>query len=189
MPKIVDREKIKIEIMEAFEACIKDKPISNISLRDIAKKAGMSHPKLLSYFSAKEDIIREYCEYTKYEMVHRLELWFTEHDHREFPSQQAYLDAFMLYVVESCKNENRFPTRIQNIVLARYDQGILKNIAEEYVELRSMLERNLIKIYGEGNKAAQAEALMVLITGAVACCYNRTLTGKINSNMISSLLE
>lgn len=95
----------------------------------------------------------------------------------------------MFYVVESCKKEDRFRTRIQNIVLARYDQGIRKNIAEEYVELRSMLERNLIKIYDGGNKAAQAEALMVLITGTIACCYNGTLTGNINKNLFSQFLN
>lgn len=52
-----------------------------------------------------------------------------------------------------------------------------------------MLERNLIKIYDGGNKAAQAEALMVLITGTIACCYNGTLTGNINKNLFSQFLN
>ena len=50
MPLIVDKEAVRHEILMAFEACISDKPIDRISLRDIAARAGMTHPKLLNYY-------------------------------------------------------------------------------------------------------------------------------------------
>ena len=54
MPKIVDREKMQNKILLAFEACVQDKHISQITLRDIAAKANMTHPALLNYFPPKK---------------------------------------------------------------------------------------------------------------------------------------
>ena len=44
MPLIVDKEAIREEILMAFQRCIEKKPLMNVSLRDIAAEAGMSHP-------------------------------------------------------------------------------------------------------------------------------------------------
>ena len=47
MPLVVDKEKEKAKILVAFEKCIAEKPLFNITLWDIASKAGMTHPKLI----------------------------------------------------------------------------------------------------------------------------------------------
>ena len=60
MPLIVDKEAVRHEILMAFEACISDKPIDRISLRDIAARAGMTHPKLLNYYHSKDDLVLAY---------------------------------------------------------------------------------------------------------------------------------
>ena len=65
MPIIVDKEKMRMDILMAFQRCIEKKPIDTISLRDIAAEAGMSHPKLLHYFENKDDLILTYVKYTK----------------------------------------------------------------------------------------------------------------------------
>ena len=57
MPIIVDKEKMRMDILMAFQRCIEKKSIDTISLRDIAAEAGMSHPKLLHYFDSKDDLI------------------------------------------------------------------------------------------------------------------------------------
>lgn len=53
MPIIVDRDQIRRDILMAFQRCIERKPMMNVSLRDIAAEAGMSHAKLLNYFESK----------------------------------------------------------------------------------------------------------------------------------------
>lgn len=65
MPIIVDKDAVREEILMAFQRCIVRKPMTNISLRDIAREAGMSHPKLLNYFTDKDEIILSYCKYTR----------------------------------------------------------------------------------------------------------------------------
>ena len=57
MPIIVDRDQIRRDILMAFQRCIERKPMMNVSLRDIAAEAGMSHAKLLNYFESKNDLI------------------------------------------------------------------------------------------------------------------------------------
>ena len=53
MPLIVDKDAVRYDILMAFQRCIDKKPLMNVSLRDIAAEAGMSHPKLLNYFGSK----------------------------------------------------------------------------------------------------------------------------------------
>ena len=65
MPIIVDKEKVRMEILLAFQRCIEKKPIDKVTLRDIAAEAGMSHPKLLNYFESKDELILSYVRYTR----------------------------------------------------------------------------------------------------------------------------
>ena len=46
MPIIVDKEKVRMDILLAFQRCIEKKPIDKVTLRDIAAEAGMSHPNV-----------------------------------------------------------------------------------------------------------------------------------------------
>ena len=65
MPVVVDREQVKKDILLAFERCMVTIPMANVSLRDIAKEAGMSHANLLNYFTSKDDLITLCCDVTE----------------------------------------------------------------------------------------------------------------------------
>ena len=60
MPLIVDKAAVREEILMAFQRCIDKKPLMNVSLRDIAAEAGMSHPKLLNYFGMEQCLVQIY---------------------------------------------------------------------------------------------------------------------------------
>lgn len=49
------------------------------------------------------------------------------------------------------------------------------------------LERRMSYLNTRGGGAAEAEAMMILISGTFICNYNRALTGRINGNIISSI--
>lgn len=149
----------------------------------------MSHPKLLNYFPTKEDIILAYCSTTQKDMIQLFESWFNAHEPDDYPSAPAYLDAFLCYVAGGNRSEQRPRARIQTMILAQYNQEIRANLIEEFQILRVMLEQHLRKVYGDQIGPAQAEALMVLVTGAIASRYNGTLTGTVNQDMISQLLK
>ncbi len=101
MPIIVDRDQIRRDILMAFQRCIERKPMMNVSLRDIAAEAGMSHAKLLNYFESKNDLILAYVRYTREYMCEKCSQWFAEHDRADYDSNLAYMNAFMDYVANA----------------------------------------------------------------------------------------
>ncbi len=89
MPIIVDRDQIRRDILMAFQRCIERKPMMNVSLRDIAAEAGMSHAKLLNYFESKNDLILAYVRYTREYMSEKCSQWFAGHDRADYDSNLA----------------------------------------------------------------------------------------------------
>ena len=173
MPIIVDRDQIRRDILMAFQRCIERKPMMNVSLRDIAAEAGMSHAKLLNYFESKNDLILAYVRYTREYMSEKCSQWFAGHDRADYASNLAYMNAFMDYV--------------QTYVLARYDPEIGRLVQEEFRAWRTLMEQCLIRIYGEEVGMHEAEAMMILIAGTFICNYNQALTGEINDNILGYL--
>ena len=124
MPIIVDRDQIRMDILMAFQRCIERKPMMNVSLRDIAAEAGMSHAKLLNYFESKNDLILAYVRYTREYMSEKCSQWFAGHDRADYASNLAYMNAFMDYVANAPAHEQRPNATTQTYVLARYDPEI-----------------------------------------------------------------
>lgn len=187
MPLIVDKEQVRMEILMAFQRCIEKKPMMKISLRDIAAEAGMSHPKLLNYFESKNDLILHYCQYTREYMSEKCSEWFMSHDRKEYESNLAYMNDFMAYVANGKVGENRPNATTQTYVLAHYDGDVAELVKGEFKEWRELMESLLRNIYGDEAGGAEAEAMMILISGTFICNYNNALTGKINDNIIGYL--
>lgn len=186
MPLIVDKEAIREEILMAFQRCIEKKPLMNVSLRDIAAEAGMSHPKLLNYFGSKEELILSYVRYIREFMSEKCKQWFAEHDRADYDSNLAYMNAFMSYVARGKVGENRPNATTQTYVLAHYDERVAELIREEFAEWRRVMEQCLKNIYGESVGRREAEGMMILIAGTFICNYNDALTGDISDDILGS---
>lgn len=184
MPLIVDRDAVRISILMAFQKCIEEKPLTNITLRDIAQKAGMPHSKLLYYFKNKEDLVTSYVRYTQDYFSDKCVEWFIENQRENYDSNPAYLNAFMQYVAEGKSGENRPNATTQTYVLAHYNEEVRKLVQEEFRAWRITMEACLSAIYGDEVGAKEAEAMMILIAGTFICNYNGALTGEINSNIL-----
>ena len=187
MPLIVDKEAMRMEILMAFQRCIETKPMTKVSLRDIAAEAGMSHAKLLNYFESRDDLVVNYVRYTKDFMTQKCKAWFSEHDRRDYESNLAYMNAFMSYVANGKAREERPNATTQTYVLTHYNEEVAQLVKEEYKEWRETMEQCLIAIYGETVGKQEAEAMMILIAGTFICNYNGILTGGINHNIIGYL--
>lgn len=186
MPLIVDKDAIRMEILMAFQRCIDRKPLTNVSLRDIAAEAGMSHAKLLNYFDSKEDLLVSYVRYTRDYMSRKCVEWFQEHDRADYGSNSEYMNAFMSYVARGKVGEKRPNATTQTYVLAHYNERVAELVEEEFAEWRRIMELCLKKIYGEEVGAREAEGMMILIAGTFICNYNNALTGNISDDIIGS---
>lgn len=187
MPAIIDHDKVKMEILEAFQSCINEKPLTSISLRDIAEKAGMSHSKLLYYFKNKHELIISYVQYTREFITEKLIAWFEENPRENYGSNLEYMNALMAYVAKGKDGEVRPNATTQTYVLARYDKEIEQLVRDEFRHWRETTEQCLTKIYGPEVGAKEAEAMMILVSGTFLCNYNRVLTGNINDSILSCL--
>ncbi len=187
MPIIVDKDAMRLDILMAFQRCIERKPMTKVSLRDIAVEAGMSHAKLLNYFADRDDLVVSYVRYTKDYMTEKCKAWFMAHDRADYESDLAYMNAFMSYVADGKAGEERPNATTQTYVLTHYNEKIAQLVREEFREWRETMEQCLIAIYGERVGKQEAEAMMILIAGTFICNYNDVLTGGINHNIIGYL--
>lgn len=187
MPLVVDREEEKKKILKAFEECLIEKPIFNISLRDIASKAGMTHPKILCYFSSRDELIREYCHYIKAYMYTHCEKWFQSHKKENYKSKKDYMNAFLEYVAEGDEGETRPTATVQTYVLAKYDSDINGMIKEEFMEWKALMKRCLVSVYGADITDDDAEFMMILISGIFICHYNGVISSGYGKDILSSL--
>ena len=186
MPLIVDKEAVRMEILMAFQRCIDRKPLTNVSLRDIAAEANMSHAKLLNYFDSKEDLLVSYVRYTRDYMSQKFLAWFNEHDRADYGSNAEYMNAFMSYVARGKTGEQRPNATTQTYVLAHYNERVGELVREEFAEWRRVMELCLKRIYGDEVGAREAEGMMILIAGTFICNYNNALTGGISDDIIGS---
>jgi AcrR family transcriptional regulator len=187
MPLIVDKDAMRLEILTAFQRCIEKKPLTKVSLRDIAAEAGMSHANLLNYDDSRDDLIVNYVRYTKDFMTEKCKAWFFEHDRRDYESNLAYMNAFMAYVANGKEGEIRPNATTQTYVLTYYNPEVAELVRAEFKEWRETMEQCLVAVYGEAAGKQEAEAMMILITGTFLCNYNGVLTGTINDNIIGLL--
>ena len=192
MPLIVDREKVRIDILMAFERCMEDTPMMNVSLRDIAKEAGMSHANLLNYFSSKNDLVFSYITYVRDFVSNICVDWFATHSRKRYKSNINYLNAFMSYVAENKFGENRPGALAQIYVLTHYDKDIAELVKQEFISWRKVMEEALVSVYGEEVGKKEAEAMVILIVGTLICNYCDVHTGRIQDSIVSqfgSLVE
>lgn len=187
MPIVVNKEAVRMEILMAFQRCMEKKPMTKVSLRDIAAEAGMSHAKLLNYFESRDALVVSYVRYTKDFMTEKCKTWFREHDRGDYESNLAYMNAFMSYVANGRAGEDRPTATPQTYVLTHYNEEVARLVKEEFREWRETMEQCLIAVYGQAVGKQEAEAMMILITGTFLCNYNGVLTGGINHNIIGYL--
>ena len=169
----------------AFERCMKKTPMMNVSLRDIAKEAGMSHANLLNYFSSKDDLVFSYITYVR-DFVSKICIdWFATHSRKRYKSNINYLNAFMSYVAENKFGENRPGALAQIYVLTHYDPAIAELVKKEFISWRKVMEDALVSVYGGEVGRKEAEAMVILIVGTLICNYCDVHTGRIQDSIVS----
>jgi AcrR family transcriptional regulator len=170
----------------AFEKCMKETPMMNVSLRDIAREAGMSHANLLNYFNSKDDLVLSYIKYVR-DFVSQICIdWFETHSRKRYKSNINYLNAFMSYVAENNFGDKRPSALTQIYVLTRYNPEIAAVVKEEFADWRKVMEDALIKVYGDKVGKKEAEAMVLLIVGTLIANYCDVHTGRISSSIVSS---
>ncbi len=183
MPIVVDREKEKKYILSMFHECCKEKSISNVSLRDVAKKANMNHQKILYYFHSKEDLLLEYI-YSFYDIYQGNDKIFK----RNLSTKREIIDAIIDYLFEIDKDNSYNVIFTQILTLAFYNPKI--KIAKEYVYKKwqdyiiEVFEKNCVSY-----TSREIQAILMLMDGLLLDNQENTLTNQNVKKIINSLFE
>lgn len=189
MPKIVNVEETKKEILLAFQRCTKTKPITKVTMRDIAQEAHISHPKVLYYFGSMEDLLFEYVHYISKLYSNLFTDWIEAYKkEKELPINPIEAIDSLLRNVAVYDNQEHSKTFIQIYTLAQFDERIEQTIRETYQEWISSLKMVIKELYGV-EKDHLAEPLMMLIEGVLLYTVNNNLHDLSNQKILSALKE
>lgn len=143
MPLIVDKEAEKKKILAVFHECCKEQPISSVTMREVARKAGINHQKILYYFHSKNDLLMEYVR--SYNEIYGREELLTD---RKLTCIKDVTHAIADYLYSVDRDNSYNVIFSQILTLAYYDEEIYKVREQIYSNwengIRRLLERNSI---------------------------------------------
>lgn len=178
MPLIVDKEAIKLDIMLAFQRLSKQRPMTAISLREIAAEAGMSHSKILRYFSDKNSLLAACVHWAGGLMYAQMEIWFDTHHLTAYPGKMDYLDAFFLHL-QTAQPSNVSP---QDVVMAcalsAYSDELRSAAAEEFSRMDSLFCDRISKEFGKILSCQEVQTISILFHGIYFSRFNGTISEK-----------
>lgn len=76
--KLTGRNKTRRDILIALQDCANTKPLSSITMREIAAASNISHSKIFYYFESKEHMFLNYVKYVEDEYVNFFEKWLSK---------------------------------------------------------------------------------------------------------------
>lgn len=185
MPKIVDPEFEKNNIILAFERCCQSTPITSVTVRAIAKEAGISHSKIFSYFSSKDEIIASYAKYIadiysrSFEGVVKKAIFKTD-DKKEL--LQSIISE--LYEVDQQNTVEKLYAQIY--VLGQYNEDMYRVVLDAYSDWRQSLTHMLQSIY-PNIEDSFARSILVLVEGILIYRMNDALSKEEAQQIITDL--
>lgn len=192
MPLIVDKEAVKQNIMLALQRLSEKRPLTAISLREIATEAGMSHSKILRYFSDKNSLLVACVHWASGFMYEQAEKWFGNHHLADFPDKISYLDAFFLHF-QTNQTRNVSPQDVvMTCALSAYSDEIRSAAAEEFSRMNSLFCRRFSEEFGKALSREEVHTISVLFYGIYFSRFNGTISEKDTfcpAAVICSLME
>lgn len=165
MPKVVDKEEIRQEIMEAFHRLSMVKPLTAISLREIAVEAGLSHSSILRYFHNKNSLLAACVQWATKSFQENIQDWFTAHHLADYDSRLEYMDAYYLYF----QNAQACRISAQDVVMAcalsAYSEELKAEISAGFVAVNQLIRACLTKEFDREVTEAETLSFCVIFYG------------------------
>lgn len=178
MPLIVDKEIIKLEIMQALQRLSEQRPLTAISLREIAAEAGMSHSKILRYFSDKNSLLAACVHWAGGLMHEQAANWLDTHRLAEYPDKKSYLDAFFLQLQTSQSSDVSPRDVVMACALSAYSDEIHCAAAEEFSRMNSLFCRRFSEEFGKALSREEVQTISILFYGIYFSRFNGTISEK-----------
>jgi AcrR family transcriptional regulator len=170
MPLVIDKEKEKRKILDALGECLNDIPLARISLRDIARKAGFSHSKLLVYFGTKDHLLKAFYEDRFDAYYYGAVSWFGASRTKSYSSVNAFYKDFIRFSVTDGIDTKSTNCMTQIFGLCRYNPEIGTLIEISFSRLRYLFEIAFKELNVPEDKTTEyANSAICFIEGILLC--------------------
>jgi len=134
MPRKSVQAERKIQILEALDACLQEKPFDQTTIKDIANAAGINHGMLHYYFRSKEDILIHYIEYVIQRHKTKLSEWLDSKDLRSTDEKKLFTDFLRFMTDQITLNQTLSKTFIEIWEIAIYKPEVRARLRMAYME-------------------------------------------------------
>lgn len=168
MPSKKDPEEKKIQILEALNQCLQEKPFDKTSIKDIARVAGVNHGLLHYYFKNKEDILTQYIEYVIDHYKTMFNSWLGEKQSLNIGDRELIEDFFEFMNSRITLNKKLSKVFIEIWKIAAYNDNIRAILQQAYQEWISALSEMLSTVTNDPATAYQTSAATVAFLEGMA---------------------
>lgn len=183
MPAIVDRDAVRKKICGGLEQMLGDKPLQQISMRDIAAKIGMSHQKIYHYYETKEALLQDYISKVSAAYVIDTEEIIRMTD--GMTVDQA-LETLIMNVFSIDQEERHTRIMVQIYGYAEYDASVKEMVRKMYRNWIASIQKFLYHVTGR-TMEEEATALLVLLEGMVLYSLNTDYCRKTAKSLIKNI--
>ncbi len=177
----------KIQILEALNQCLQEKPFDKTSIKDIARVAGVNHGLLHYYFKNKEDILTQYIEYVIAHYKSLFNGWLGEKQTQNIGDRELIEEFFEFMNSRITLNKDLSKVFIEIWEIAAYNAGIRAILQQAYQEWISTLSEMLSTVTSDPAAAWKTSAATVAFLEGMALFsiilspdtfdFNQVLTG------------
>lgn len=168
MPSKKDPEEKKIQILEALNQCLQEKPFDKTSIKDIARTAGVNHGLLHYYFKNKEDILTQYIEYVIDHYKKMFTDWLGEKQNHNIGDRELIEDFFEFMNSRITLNKKLSKVFIEIWKIAAYNDNIRAILQQAYQEWISALSEMLNTVTNDPAAAWKTSAATVAFLEGMA---------------------
>ncbi len=187
MPRTKDPEDKKVQILEALNQCLQEKPFDKTSIKDIARVAGVNHGLLHYYFKNKEDILIQYIEYVIDHYKSLFNDWLNSKEIQRLRDKELIERFFEFMNSRITLNKDLSKVFIEIWEIAAYNASIRAILQQAYQEWISTLSEMLSTVTKNPAAAYQTSAATVAFLEGMALFsiiltsdtfdFNQVLTG------------
>lgn len=138
----------KIQILEALNRCLQDKPFAKTSIKDIAQAAGVNHGLLHYYFKSKEDILIHYIDYVIDHYRTMFNDWLAAQNMQKIDDRQLMENCFLFLNDRITLNKALSKVFIEIWEIAVYNPAVkskLQRAYQEWMQVMADMLNSMIK--------------------------------------------
>jgi AcrR family transcriptional regulator len=156
----------KIQILQALDQCLQEKPFDRTSIKDIARAAGVNHGLLHYYFKSKEDILINYIDYVMELYKSMLDDWLKENSTHHMDVKSRIEEFFKFMSERITLNNTLSAVFIEIWEIALYNLNVRTKLQRTYREWIGFLTTMLTPLAGDAAPARQiATASIAFLEG------------------------